>query len=203
MNRPADEGLVTEAPAPANCPALHPDDVDLVRGLLAGQAGAESTIRGWLVRYVAFPGFNIPPDEQEDIVQDAMTALFEVLHAGRFEGRARLKTFARVITFNKVQNFWRRWCRRKQRFQPLPDDPPYEDSSPGPDRIREQEELNERVKSALKALPERCRELIRLRAFEEPVWPFEKIAKLFGVKAALVRYWLYHCRRRLAELLAE
>ncbi len=79
------------------------------------------------------------------------------------------------------------------------DEAPLADGNPDPETRAERRELAERLEAAVRKLPSRCKELLRLK-LEGRTFP--EIQKTFGAKSINTIYtWDFRCRKRLLELM--
>jgi RNA polymerase sigma factor (sigma-70 family) len=135
-------------------------------------------------------------DDAEDILQDALVALWERVRTGKFEYTARLGTFL----YATARNMWLRKLSRKRREIPGIDAAADPDSlEPSAlDRMIEDEEASA-VRSALDALGEPCRELLLLFYWEE--LPMDAIAVRLGLaNADTAKSKKYQCKKALERL---
>lgn len=133
----------------------------------------------------------------EDVVQDVFLAAFT--HRDRFRGDASLSTWLTAITVNRCrshQRRWRLWWRWRQdqggSRDPAASDPPL-------DHRLASGETAEHVRSAVRRLPARDREVIVLRYFEGLTSP--EIAALTRQSKNSVEVRLHRARAKLAETL--
>jgi len=147
-------------------------------------------------------------DDAEDIVQDTWIAALAGID--RFEGRASLKTWLlRILSYRA-----RSAGRRRGRFVPLSQltDPagsagermPVElfvDPTPDPEETAIGQDLRNRVEEALADLPQRQREVVRLRDLEE--WSPKEVAARLRVSSGNQRVLLHRGRTLLRELIAH
>jgi RNA polymerase sigma-70 factor (ECF subfamily) len=135
--------------------------------------------------------------EAEDVVQDVFLAAYQ--NRKRFRGQSSVLTWLMAIAINRCRRHHLRqalrlrvlrdWWRRRSQ----PPDPPADDSPM-------QRELHERVRSAVRALPQPLREAAVLRFLED--LPPERIAEITGVSRGAVDVRLHRARQRLRNDLA-
>ena len=136
------------------------------------------------------------PDDVEDVVQEVFVDVLRNL--SRFDGRSTLLTWMTRITINRSRTHQRRqWLQRAvlQRFQQrLP-----VKASPTPhDSLAAQETVQE-VRTAIRGLKPRDREILVLRYLEE--LPIEEIAKTLNLSRGAVDVRLTRARTRLENVL--
>ncbi len=136
-------------------------------------------------------------DETEDVVQDVFVTV--LARVDSFQGRSSLWTWIARITINRCRSWQRRnWLRRNvhrigeallnQQASQLP---------AGQETIRDETAVE--VRTAVRALPVKYREVVVLRYLEE--LPIERVAELLGLSRAAVDVRLTRARKKLAERL--
>ena len=136
------------------------------------------------------------PDDVEDVVQEVFVDVLRNL--SRFDGRSSVSTWLTRVTINRCRTHQRRqWLQRAvlQRFrQRLPIK-----TSPNPhDALAAQETVQE-VRTAIRGLKPRDREILVLRYLEE--LPVEEIAKTLDLSRGAVDVRLTRARARLENVL--
>ncbi len=140
-------------------------------------------------------------DDAVDVSQEAFIRAFR--HIRRFDaGRQFLPWFYRLLR-NLCFNHLR--ARRAQRLFALEETDPeeVEDSAPDfdPEVLVERDERATAVWQAIGRLPERYREIIVLRHFQQ--LSYAQMAELLSVPMGTVMSRLYHARRALKRLLEQ
>src|SRR5437016_763509 len=92
-----------------------------------------------------------------------------------------------------------RYAGQARRAEPL--DASLVGGGPRPDAIAVRSELGERLRAALKELPERRRTAVVL--FDVEGYSHAEIAGILGIPEGTVRSEVFHARRRLRTLLAD
>jgi RNA polymerase sigma-70 factor (ECF subfamily) len=104
----------------------------------------------------------------------------------------------KIVRF-KLLSLRRKSARRGEYHSVLITDIPLPDHGPDPAETLERKEMLERLERAIRQLPERCRELLRLKLEGRS---FAEIQKTLGVAAINTVYtWDHRCRRNLLELM--
>jgi len=136
-------------------------------------------------------------DEQvEDVVQDVFLAAFRNLKG--FRGQGSLWSWLAAITVNRCRSLRRRRLLRLKFLSRLRRQA--SSATPGPtDSTTDRETLSE-VRSAVRALPARLREVTVLRYLEE--MPIDEIARVVRISRNAVDGRLHRARARLRERLA-
>jgi len=172
------------------------EDVDLVRGALAGsvsfrQRFAERMrcVPKFLAVKNARMGRPLGDDELEDLVQETLVKIWQRLDS--YAGRASLQTWAYGFCHFGLTGHLRS-LRRRPRNVELVD-------TPAPDRV-EQAFADEGVMRALDRLPDRDAGIIRLRHFEQ--LSFDAIAERTALPYGSVKAGYYRALGRLREVLA-
>jgi RNA polymerase sigma-70 factor (ECF subfamily) len=136
----------------------------------------------------AAEGLGHPPDEAEDLAQEAFLAL--VRNAGRLEGEATVFTWLYRVMFNRHVDLVRARERRRvaaRAEEAVPEGPDAEGAG--------------RVRAALARLPERDRRLLTLRYFEG--LSYEEIAGVLDVPLGTAHSAVYYALEKLRPLLEE
>lgn len=133
-----------------------------------------------------------PPDQIEDLCQDALIKVIGAL--GRFEpdGPARLSTWILTITARTCIDR----LRRGREPEALPEEPP--DRGQTPERAAQQRELARRVERAMALLPPDQRAVLVLRAFHD--FDYDEIAGALKLAPGTVKSRLARARSALRAL---
>ncbi len=147
-------------------------------------------------------------DEAEDVVQDTWIAALTAIK--RFEGRASLRTWLiRILIYRALSA-----GRRNGRIVPIshvtgasgtapepPSSVPFlATPPPGPEEAVLAQDLRDRVEEALVTLPDRQREVVRLRDLEG--WSPNEVSARLRVSAGNQRVLLHRGRLQLREIVA-
>lgn len=136
-------------------------------------------------------------DATDDVVQDVFVTVLD--RVSSFEGRSSLWTWLARITINRCRTWQRRtWLRRKlQSVSGTLLDRQAETPTSQPQLIRD--ETAAEVRTAVRALPAKYREVIVLRYLEE--LPIEEVAELLELSRGAVDVRLTRARGQLAARL--
>ena len=136
-------------------------------------------------------------DATDDVVQDVFVTVLD--RVSSFEGRSSLWTWLARITINRCRTWQRRtWLRRKlQSVSGTLLDRQAETPASQPQLIRD--ETAAEVRTAVRALPAKYREVIVLRYLEE--LPIEEVAELLELSRGAVDVRLTRARGQLAARL--
>jgi RNA polymerase sigma factor (sigma-70 family) len=135
-------------------------------------------------------------DDVEDVLQEALIVLWERIHHGSFEYKAKLSTFI----YATAKNIWFRHVSRQQREFSISDNS-YEVADKESTPLEELEE-NERILSiqqAMEQIGNPCHDLLLLYYWED--LSMEEIAlKLGFANADTVKSKKYQCKKALERL---
>src|SRR5256886_9786229 len=135
------------------------------------------------------------PDEADDAAQDGFLSALVKLE--QYDTRRPFGPWLMRIVANAATD--RRRRRNVRRAEPL--DASLVGGGPRPDAIAVRSELGERLRAALKELPERRRTAVVLVDVEG--YSHAEIAGILGIPEGTVRSEGFHARRRLRTLLAD
>jgi len=144
-------------------------------------------------------------EDGHDIAQQVFIRVWK--SAPRYEPTAKFTTWLFTIMRNLVFNETRRRSRRKEVAleTDADDDMPqrqYADlTTPGPDHLAQQEELENALDRAIAALPEKQRLAVVLRRQED--MPYEQICEILKMSLPAVKSLLFRARTELRKHLAS
>ena len=133
-------------------------------------------------------------DNAADAAQNAFLKAFRGL--GGFRGDASFKTWLLTITANEARGMLRKAARRKELS--LHEVAPASSEEMPADAGLEQAEDVRRIRELLSGLPEKQRQAVRLRIFED--LSFREIGAIIGSSEGAARVNYHHGIRRLREL---
>ncbi|HLG18008.1 MAG TPA: sigma-70 family RNA polymerase sigma factor [Blastocatellia bacterium] len=181
-------------------------DAELVRACLDGNPIAWEAL---LLRYRRLI-YSIPlkaqlgPDDAADVFQSVCLTLYEKLPSLRDPER-----LAAWLITTTTRECWRLKSRRN-REDPLTDGDDetgtrhtlrFADSSPLADEAHIRLEQQQLVRDSIEALPERCRELIRLLFYEKDEWSYDQIARRMRMPAASIGPTRARCLKKLQKIM--
>ena len=144
-------------------------------------------------------------DEAEAATQDTLVKAYTSLAS--FDGRSAFTTWLTRIAINSCLDELRRRRREGLRLEPADaeaaDDPlaAVPDDRPGPEERSAQRQALVRLAALERALPERQREIFRLRFYAE--LDLEEIADALGVHVGTVKTQLHRAVHRLRRQLGD
>lgn len=139
------------------------------------------------------------PDDADDVMQETFVRAFRMLP--NFRGECNLLTWLIKIAGNLCRDRYKSRARRREvPFDDLLANRP-DTSANGldPASIVAQQDMQERVRRVLAALPASHREVIILRDFEE--LSYQEIAQILGCSIASIKLRLFRARRALRDRL--
>lgn len=133
-------------------------------------------------------------DGASDVAQEAFLKAFRGLEG--FRGDASFKTWLLTITANEAKGALRKAGRRKELA--LETIGPIGSNEESVDDAMEREEDGARIKALLEELPEKQKQAVTLRIFEE--LSFREIGAIIGSSEGAARVNYHHGIRRLREM---
>ena len=169
----------------------HPDAA-LLRAFVAGEASAVRRVERWAWEIVHFRWGSIPQADRADLVQDAVADVWRAASAPGFALRDSLRALVRRVAAARCID----WMRKLRPTAPLGDD--WADVSDNPYEALLRKSDRARLRWVLRALDERCREIIREHFYEE--LPYAAIAQRRERSEATMRVHMFHCMKRIRQL---
>jgi RNA polymerase sigma factor (sigma-70 family) len=164
-------------------------DESFLRRFLSGEPAAARTALRWARETAYFRGFGLTREEREDAVQDALAQVWTLAARPGFETRRGLRALLRTIVAARCVDR----VRRRRRLAELGES--LEDPAPRPDELALAADEGARLRLALIELDEPCREIIRLRFFEEV--DYATLAAREGRSESALRGRLFACLKAL------
>lgn len=185
---------------------------DLIDRCCAGDAAAWDTLfdlnYGAVGRFIFQFSPELTAEDVEDISQEVFLTAVRSLRA--FAGRSAVRTWLFRIAVNKTRDHLERRAAAKRgggrrpisleqsnADNGLPLDPP--SPAPGPDQQLSAHEDGVRLRAALDALGDPCREVLELRYFGD--LSYEEIARELGITLKAAGSRIHKCLGRLAALM--
>lgn len=172
----------------------HPSDADLLARCRADEQDAWKTL---VERYAALVlsvprRYGLRPERAEDVFGDVCVALVKALPSIR-DGQALPQWLIRTAT----RATWE--AARKDRVAMTPDDlPPLTGAAP-PDEMVSALEEEQRVRTALARIAERCRKLLTLLYFTVPTPAYDAVARTMKMPRGSLGPTRARCLGKLRE----
>ncbi|MBK6391679.1 MAG: RNA polymerase sigma factor [Saprospiraceae bacterium] len=129
-------------------------------------------------------------DDTDDVLQNTFIKAYRNIH--RFESRSSLFTWIYRIATNEALTYKKSAARKKT--QPLPStESAFTNHSS--ESSNSEEEVIERLKSALSTLPDRQRQVFELRYYDE--MSYEQIAKLLDLSEGALKASYHHAVKKI------
>lgn len=145
---------------------VQPTDDELMASTARGEESAfRLLVQRWERPVHAFLWRMTGDDEEaRDLAQDVFVKVHD--HADRYDGQGKFQSWLFRIAGNRVRS----WARRRKlvgwvRFDAVSHD--RSDDAPQPDAAVQQHETRDRIRSAIAKLPDRQREALVLKRFQE------------------------------------
>ena len=168
-------------------------DEELLRRFVTGDDRACRAVERWAREIVRFRPYGIPPDEHDDIVQQALAGVWEACSKSGFILRASLGGLVRRVVMARCVD----WLRGRRENVELDEAQP--DLRPGPTELLEESEQWARVRWAIGRLSPAGQKLIRLHFLEH--LPYARmVAELGGTEGAL-RVRMFQTMEQVRRLL--
>ena len=178
---------------------------DLILRAQAGECAAFGELVKIYMRraYFAALGFVGSPEDAMDLSQDAFARAYRARHTINPEMPfyTWFYQILRRLCFNFTRD--RKLHRTKLRDQKswIVDDAAFRARERNPQRAVEREQTRRRVRQAIETLPDREREVLVLKEFED--LKYREIAEVVGIPIGTVMSRLYSARRNLAAAIEE
>ncbi|MCB9849722.1 MAG: RNA polymerase sigma factor [Phycisphaerales bacterium] len=153
--------------------------------------------RGALVRLAYRLVWNL--DDAEDAVQDALVRAAE--RREQLADTSRAWSWVRAIVVRQCHDLRRRTQRGTRAMAAIEERKRDDSAPPQAHELVAGAELNDRVRAAIAALPERQQSVLVLRHLEELSYP--EIAELLGMSESTVRVQVRNARESLCRMLKE
>lgn len=175
-----------------------PDDRELIKAYLRGDAAAVATIEQWIGR-AAHSYRRRLAHCWEDVIQDLQLELFRLLDSGRFRGDSRLRTYLWRVVNHSCLDRLRRLERRPQdeldEEQGL-----HEPAARAAGDRRRWHESRDLVERVLRRLSDECLRLWRMILAGHS---YREMSAELGVAEGTLRVRVMRCRRRALEVRRE
>lgn len=208
-NRPAHPDPGTDAQTDTGQPESgnsKPEEQELVERLKKGQEWAFHQLVNQYQDRLLKVAYSITLDREEslEVVQDTFVNVHRNISA--FRQDAALFTWMRKITIRLCLNWKRKWKRRfKWHHQPIDSENesvlnPESFKGQTPETLIREKQMEERLMTAVKALPGKIRAVFVLSTFEG--MSYEQIGDILNISKGTVSSRLHTARTRLTKVLA-
>lgn len=181
-------------------------DTRLIRACLVGNELAWTALIHKYKRLI----YSIPikygatPEDAADILQLVSLKLFSEL--SNLRKTESLKSW--LISVTAHQSFhWKKRQRPGQvdldSMKPEQAESKVRSSVVLPPQVLEEVEQEEMVREALRRLPARCTEMIRLLFYEDPPLPYAEVARRLGLATGSIGFIRGRCLKRLRKIIME
>lgn len=179
---------------PASPSALPVED-PLFRGFLESDATALEEVQEVVGRAIRFRGFGIPVEDRRDLAQEALLQVWREVSRPGFRLHESFRALVCVIAYRRCLD----WKRLRHPSNPVESSIPDVRQGPEVDLLdRERVDLAYR---AMRELPERSRELIRLHVQEDR--SYREIASIQGRSEGAVRTQMWQCLKEARVILEK
>jgi RNA polymerase sigma factor (sigma-70 family) len=143
--------------------------------------------------------YGFSPDEATDIFQAVCLELLSELPKLR-KPEALPKWIIQVTSHKCFHG-----KKEKRRTDTVdPNDDAFNRSTPArAEQILQEAENEQKLRQVIAALPERCRELIRMLFFDEPARPYDQVARTLGMATGSIGFIRQRCLEKLRKSLVE
>ena len=173
-------------------------DRRLVRACLDGDEDAWAALierYKHLIYSVPFK-YRATPQDAADIFQAVCIELYTSLP--RLKRVESLRSWLITVASHQCFHWKRRQQRLADRENPLDEaQPPAE--APAAPEVQEAVEREQAVRDAVRQLPPRCQELVRLLFFEEPPIPYHELAARLGLATGSIGFIRARCLKKLQQ----
>lgn len=179
------------------------NEQDLVKRLKKGQQWAFNTLVDTYQARLLKIAYGITLDREEslEVVQDVFVNAYKNITAFRQE--SSLATWLRKITINQCLNWKRKWKRRfkwqHESIESEDDYSLYQENKKGqdPETMIREKQMEKRLMTAIKKLPEKIRLVFVLSTFEG--LSYEQIAQTLNIKKGTVSSRIHTARTILMD----
>lgn len=177
-------------------------DPRLVRECLKGDEAAWHALvdkyKNYVYAVVLKQG--VDPDEATDVFQAVWLDAYNDLP--KLRRKAAFKSWLVSLATHKCYH-WRQQRQRRGRFEVVAGAEELTDRLVTKATFAEELERDQLVREAIFALPERCREMIRLLFFTFPPKPYEEVARRLGLATGSIGFIRRRCLQRLQKTLEK
>jgi RNA polymerase sigma factor (sigma-70 family) len=192
---------VIQALEPTSTPTAEWNDQELVQACLGGDESAWAVLirRYQSVMYFFARRYGASAADAADVFQLVCAELFVSLP--RLRNQRNLRSWIMTVSAHQAYHWKRSYIKRAQREGADPELAFVSLSTP-PSTELEQTQRDEIMRSAIRQLPPRCQELVRLLFYEDPPLPYETVASRLGLATGSIGLTRSRCLKKLERLLA-
>jgi RNA polymerase sigma factor (sigma-70 family) len=204
VHQSEDHGASENAPAGASMSSW--SDTRLIRECLAGNELAwAALIHKYKKLIYSIPiKYGAKPEDAADILQGVSVKLFSEL--SNLRKTESLRSWLISVTAHQLFH-WKKRQRPGQvdldSMEPEQADNKLRSTFVLPAQVLEEVEQEEMVREALRRLPSRCAEMMRLLFYEDPPLPYAEVARRLGVATGSIGFIRGRCLKRLKKVMME
>ncbi|MGB8654281.1 MAG: sigma-70 family RNA polymerase sigma factor [Candidatus Acidiferrales bacterium] len=143
--------------------------------------------------------YGFSTDDSADIFQSVCLELLSQLQ--KLRKPKALPKWIMQVTAHKC--FHRQRQQRRVELSDPGDEVFQKSIAPKAEELLKQAEEEQGLRQAIAELPPRCEQLIRMLFFEEPVRPYQEVARTLGIAAGSIGFIRQRCLERLRKRLLE
>jgi RNA polymerase sigma factor (sigma-70 family) len=144
--------------------------------------------------------YRAAPEDAADIFQAVCLELFTTLP--RLRTIESLRSWLLTVAAHQCFHWKQRQRKRVEREQELDDADAVAETPMAPE-IQAALERDQTVRDAVRQLPPRCQELVRLLFFDEPAMPYKDVAARLGLATGSIGFIRGRCLKRLQHVLED
>jgi RNA polymerase sigma factor (sigma-70 family) len=193
---------VLNALAATSTPSAEWNDQQLVQACLTGDESAWGVLirRYQNVMYFFARRYGASASDAADVFQLVCAELFVSLP--RLRNQRSLRSWIMTVSAHQAYHWKRSYLKRAQREGADPEVAFVSLSTP-PSTELEQTQRDEIMRSAIRQLPPRCQELVRLLFYEDPPLPYETVAVRLGLATGSIGLTRSRCLKKLERILDD
>ena len=177
-------------------------DQQLVEACLRGDQSAWALLirRYQNAMYFFAKRYGASAADAADVFQQVCTELFVSLP--RLRNTHSLRSWIMTVSAHQAYHWKRSFLKRAQREDADPE-AAFDDLSSPPSTELEQTQRDEIMRSAIRQLPLRSQELVRLLFYEDPPLPYDVVAQRLGLATVSIGPIRSRCLKKLERILDE
>jgi RNA polymerase sigma factor (sigma-70 family) len=188
--------------AAASTPAPESSDQQLVRACLDGDQSAWAALirRYQNVMYFFARRYGASAADAADVFQLVCAELFVSLP--RLRNQQSLRSWIMTVSAHQAYHWKRSYLKRAER-EGADAEAAFDTLSTPPSTEFEETQRDQVMRSAVKQLPPRCQELVRLLFYEDPPLPYDVVAKRLGLATGSIGLTRSRCLKKLERILDD